>query len=105
MPDSGGPLKTVLDGFATFLTDKEFALRKHQPYLVRWVREFLHLAPEHGGYTFEQTLDLLLADVGARGGIEPWQVQQAADAENAPSAGLTVRVSSSSDHGGSHHDG
>jgi len=41
-------------------------LAKHQPYLVRWVREFLLFARDHGGYTFEQTLDLFLAEVGGR---------------------------------------
>jgi hypothetical protein len=32
------------------------------------------------GYTFEQALDLFLAEVGGRTGVEPWQMQQAADA-------------------------
>ena len=49
MPDSGGRLKTALDGYAKFLKDKDLALPKQQPYLVRWVREFLLFAREHGG--------------------------------------------------------
>ena len=34
----------------------------------------------HAGYSFEQTLDLFLADVGGRVGTKPWQLQQASDA-------------------------
>jgi len=48
---------------------------------VRWVKEFLAFATDHAGHTFEQTLDLYLAEVGRRVDIEPWQVQQAAVAE------------------------
>jgi len=77
---SGEHLQAVLDGYAKFLHEKALAIPKHQPYLVRWVRDFLLFAQEHGGYTFEQTLDLFLADVGGRVDIKPWQIQQAADA-------------------------
>ena len=80
MPEPSQRLQAVLDGYAKFLHDKELAFPKHQPYLVRWVREFLGFAAGHAGYTFEQTLDLYLAEVGNRVGIKPWQVQQAADA-------------------------
>ena len=66
MPDSGGRLESVLDGFAKFFSDKDLALPREQPYLGRWVREFLSLAREHAGYTFEQALDLFLAEVGGR---------------------------------------
>ena len=44
------------------------------------MREFLLFARAHGGFTFEQTLDLFLAQVGERIGTKPWQLQQAADA-------------------------
>jgi hypothetical protein len=44
------------------------------------VREFLLFAQTHRGYSFEQTLDLFLAEVGARVGVKPWQLQQAASA-------------------------
>lgn len=73
-------LTQILDGYAHFLREKELALPKHQPYLVRWVKDFLLFAKEHSGYTFEQTLDLFLAEVGGRMGTKPWQLQQAADA-------------------------
>ncbi len=73
-------LQTVLDGYAKFLLEKDLAPLKHQPHLVRWARDFLLFAHEHGGYTFEQTLDMFLAEVGARAGVKPWQIQQAADA-------------------------
>jgi len=55
-------------------------LEKHRPYLVRRVREFLHFAQEHPGYSFEQTLDLFLEDLASRQGIKPWQIQQASNA-------------------------
>ena len=80
MPVSAEHLETVLDGYANFLREKDLALPKHQMYLVRWVREFLLFAQERSGYTFEQTLDLFLAEVGGRVGVKPWQIQQAADA-------------------------
>ena len=42
MAQVGRSLKTVLEGFADFLREREFALTKHQPHLVQWVREFPH---------------------------------------------------------------
>ena len=73
-------LQAVLDEYGKFLLAKDLAPAKHQPHLVRWVREFLLFAQGHGGYTFEQTLDLFLAEIGKRGDAQPWQIQQAADA-------------------------
>jgi hypothetical protein len=73
-------LTRILDECANFLQEKDLALLKHQPYLVRWVKDFLLFAKEHGGYTFEQTLDLFLAEVGGRVGTKLWQLQQASDA-------------------------
>lgn len=64
MADRGDQLHEVLDGYAKFLQQKNLALDKHQPYLVRWVREFLLFAWTHAEYSFEQTLDLFLAEVG-----------------------------------------
>ena len=66
MAEAGDRLQSVLDGYYKFQREKDLALSKHQPYLVRWVREFLHFARAHDGYTFEQTLDLLPAEVGGR---------------------------------------
>jgi hypothetical protein len=80
MTASHDRLLEVLDGYANFLREKKLALPKHQRYLVRWLKDFLLFAKEHGGYTFEQTLDLFLAEVGERVGTKPWQLQQAADA-------------------------
>ena len=79
MTDSADRMHVVLEGYGKFLREKDLALAKHQPYLVRWVREFLLFAQEHGGFTFEQTLDLFLAEIGGRVGVKPWQIQQAAD--------------------------
>ena len=62
MPVGGERLKGVLNGYAKFMREKDLALPKHEPCLVRWVREFLLDAQEHGGYTFEQILDLFLAE-------------------------------------------
>ncbi len=58
MADRGDHLHEVLDGYAKFLQEKKLALDRHQPYLVRWVREFLLFARTHAGYSFEDTLDL-----------------------------------------------
>ena len=80
MAEGDERLRTVLDAYANFLCEKKLAVPKHQSYLVRRVHEFLLFARQHGGYTFEQTLDLFLADVGRRVGVKPWQIQQAADA-------------------------
>lgn len=75
MSDSGVRMQAVLDRYAKFLRKKVLALPKHQPYLVRWVRELLLFAQRHGGYTFEQTLDMFLAAIGKRGDVKPWQIQ------------------------------
>lgn len=80
MAGGDGRLREVLDGYAGFLREKELAPAKHQLYLVRWVRDFLLFARGRRGYTFEQTLDLFLAEVGGRVGTKPWQLQQASDA-------------------------
>ncbi len=64
MAGRDGHLHEVLGGYAKFLQDKNLAMDKHQPYLVRWVREFLLFARARTGYSFEQTLDLFLAEVG-----------------------------------------
>lgn len=44
MTERDDRLSEVLDGYGNFLREKELALAKHQPYLVRWVREFLLFA-------------------------------------------------------------
>ena len=90
MHEASQRLQAVLDGYAKFLRDKDLALPQHQPYLVRWVREFLAFAGAHSGYTFEQTLDLYLSEVGKREGVKPWQVQQAADAVRISLFGIAV---------------
>ena len=73
-------LRGVLDGYGNFLRQKNLAPAKQQPCLVRCVRGFLLFARRRTGYSFEQTLDLFLAEVGGRVGVKPWQIQQAADA-------------------------
>lgn len=78
MSEPGHRVRGGLDGYAKFLRHRELSPPKHQPHLVGWVREFLAFATDLAGYTFEQTLDLYLAEMGRRVGIEPWQVQQAA---------------------------
>ena len=80
MGDADERLRAVLSDYSNFLRDMELAPPKHQSHLVRWGREFLVFARQHGGYTFEQTLDLFLPDVGRRVGVKPWRIQQAADA-------------------------
>ena len=39
MADSDDQLAKLLDGYAAFRREKDLALPKHQPYLVRWVRD------------------------------------------------------------------
>ena len=72
MPEAAQRLRDVLDDYANFLRGKELALPKHQPHLVRWVRDFLFFARQHGGYTFEQTLDLFL-DEKKGSGLFVWE--------------------------------
>ncbi len=38
------------------------------------------LRQAHAGYSFEQTLERFLAEVGGRVDTKPWQIQQASDA-------------------------
>ena len=56
MPVTANDLHGVLDGYRRFLREKDLAPAGHQPYLVRWVREFLLYAETHRGYSFEQTV-------------------------------------------------
>jgi len=72
-------LTDVLDGYANFLREKKLTHPMHQPYMVRWVKDFLLFAREHVGYTFEQMLSLFLTTVGGRVSTKPWQLQQASD--------------------------
>ena len=44
MAESGLRMQPVLEGHAKLLKEKDLALPKHQPYLVRWVPEFLLFA-------------------------------------------------------------
>jgi integron integrase len=80
MPDADNQLRVVLKEYDNFLREKDLAPPKHRPYLVQWVQQFLHFARARPGYTFEQTLDLFLAQIGERIGIKPWQIQQASNA-------------------------
>ncbi|MBI2570041.1 MAG: phage integrase N-terminal SAM-like domain-containing protein [Candidatus Schekmanbacteria bacterium] len=80
MTEAGDPLGAVLDGYASFLRQRQLAPPQQQSFLVRWVRELLRFARQQRGYTFERTLDAFLAEVGNRVGTEPWQVRQSADA-------------------------
>ena len=80
MSNADDQLRAVLSGYEKFLQDKGLAVPKHRPYLVRWVQQFLYFARAHPGYTFEQTLDLFLGQIGERVGVKPWQIQQAANA-------------------------
>lgn len=73
-------LERELGGYADFLRKRRLTPPRHQPHLVRWVREFLNFAAEHRGYTFEQTPDLFLTASGERAGIGSWQIRRAADA-------------------------
>ncbi len=80
MPRDGDAWQEVLTGYDNFLREKDLAPPPQRPHLVRWVREFLTFAQAHPGFTFEQTLDLFLSEIGNRLGSKPWQIQQAADA-------------------------
>jgi hypothetical protein len=55
MAQTRGRLQAVLDGYTKSLRHNKLALPEHQRHLVRWGRQFLHFAQQHGGYTSEQT--------------------------------------------------
>ena len=76
MSDAAGQLEVALDGFDKFLVCKDLCPAKQRPHLVRWVRDFLSFAREHGGYTFEQALDLFLAEVARRGHVSRARMTQ-----------------------------
>ncbi len=57
MSEAEEKLQAVLEGYSNFMRERQLALPKHRPHLVRRVREFLLFAREHSHYTFEQTLD------------------------------------------------
>ena len=80
MSDFDIRLKDVLEGYSDFLQRRQLSDPKHRPYLVQWVREFLYFAHERPGYSFEQTRDFFLEEIGKRTRIEPWQIRQASNA-------------------------
>ena len=41
MRDADNQLHVILKEYDNFLRDKDLALPKHRPYLVRWVQQFL----------------------------------------------------------------
>jgi len=47
MAKVGKALESVLEGYVSFLRERMLAPLKHQPHLVRWVREFLLFAKQH----------------------------------------------------------
>ena len=80
MPGSGERLRGALDGSATFLRDRDSTPARQRLRPARRTREFLLFAQGRGGYSFEQTPEMFLTQIGGRAGIQPWQMQQAADA-------------------------
>ena len=44
MAKVGKALESVLEGYASFLRERMLAPLEHQPYLLRWVQEFLLFA-------------------------------------------------------------
>jgi len=68
-----GHLREVLDSNAKILYGETLAPDRKQPYLVRWVAEFLRFVRPHAGSSFEQTLGLFLAEIGKRTDVDPWQ--------------------------------
>ena len=46
-------LEKVLAEYHKYLTLRKLAKAEHAPYLVRWVREFLHFARDKTGHKFE----------------------------------------------------
>jgi len=49
MAESRVRMRTVPEGYAKFLKEKDLPLPKRQPCLLRWVREFLLFAQEDDG--------------------------------------------------------
>ena len=72
MPNTANDLHGVLDGYSKFLREKDLVPLAHQPHLVRPVREFLLFAESHRRYSFQQTVDLFLAEVEAHADVAPW---------------------------------
>jgi len=63
MSEVGKKLKTALEGYAKFLRDQDLAPQSPITPGSMGPRESLLFAEEHGGYTFEQTLDLFLTAI------------------------------------------
>ena len=70
----------LLKQFQQFLETNKLAPANQCPFMAQRVREFLAFAKTHTGYSFEQTLDLFLENLGKQSEINSWQIQQAADA-------------------------
>ena len=87
MRDPGEGLRTVLDGYAKFLRDKELALPKHQPCLVRCMREFLSCAAHHSGHAIRVSVHMVRRTTSNRAlavGRGPGEVREVASGVFAP---------------------
>ena len=73
-------INSVLQGYTNFVKQRKLVPEKNIPFLTRWVHEFLNFAHTHPGYSFEQTHDYFLKEIGGRTEIQPWQIRQASDA-------------------------
>lgn len=56
-------LKSVPDGYASFLLEGDLARPANRTFLVHWVREFLLFAEGHRGCTFDLIRDEFLAAI------------------------------------------
>lgn len=65
-------IKKVLQRYADFLRQRKLVSEKNIPFFIRWVNEFLNYAHTRPGYSFEQTLDYFLKEIGNRTGVQPW---------------------------------
>ena len=68
-----------LAGFEEWLRERRVAPDHKVPHLARWVERFLRVRDSRPREVWQDTLVVLLEDLG-EGQYEPWQVRQAADA-------------------------
>jgi len=68
-------LESVPEGYPGFLRERMLARLSISRTWYGGCRSSSSLAEQHSSYTFEQTLELLLAALGERASIKRWQIQ------------------------------
>ncbi len=73
-------IDTVMAEYEANLARRRLAKKKHIPFLVKWVRQFLAFARDHHEKRFDEVYALFGESLGKNTKLGDWQIRQALDA-------------------------